>query len=189
MFDVQCDLAALVYGQHQDPDAVLRDLAADLNSQGFRAVGMVQVGQCADSSLSAVLVHNGEKLLLSLDFEPNASGCRLDLGRLQEAGERIAGALESGADLVIINRFGKRERDGKGLACLIKRALNAGIPVVIAVASHNFEDWLKFAHGKGVTLACDGYAVGEWWRKISSKHQGFKAISAASKETEQASNT
>src|SRR5215475_11288195 len=141
MFDVRSNLAALVYGQHQDPDAVLRDLAADLNSQGFRAVGMVQAGQCADSSLSAVLVHNGEKLLLSQDFDPSASGCRLDLGRLEEAGERIAGALESGADLVIINRFGKRERDGKGLAYLIKHALDAGIPVVIAVSSDNFEDW------------------------------------------------
>jgi nucleoside-triphosphatase THEP1 len=168
MFNDQCNLAALVYDKHQDPDAVLRDLAADLNSQGFRVVGMVQAGQCADSSLSAMLVHSGERLLLSQDFDPGASGCRLDLDRLREAGERIAGALEAGADLVIINRFGKRERDGKGLAYLIERAVDADIPVVIAVASHNFEDWIKFAHGMGVKLACDGDAVGDWWRTISS---------------------
>jgi Protein of unknown function (DUF2478) len=65
MFDAQCDLAALVYDEHQDPDAVLRDFASDVKARGFRAVGMVQAGQCADSSLSAVLVHNGEKLLLA----------------------------------------------------------------------------------------------------------------------------
>jgi nucleoside-triphosphatase THEP1 len=151
MLNEQCNLTALVYDKHQDPDAVLRNLAADLNSQGFRVVGMVQAGQCADSSLLAVLVHSGERLLLSQDFDPGASGCRLDLGRLREAGERIAGALEAGADLVIINRFGKRERDGKGLAYLIERAVDADIPVVIAVASHNFEDWIKFAHGMECT--------------------------------------
>ena len=112
MFDAQCDLAALVYDEHQDPDTVLRDFAADLNARGFRAVGMVQAGQCADSSLSALLLHSGEKLALAQDFDPAASGCRLDLGRLQTAGSRIADALQAGADLLIVNRFGKRERDG-----------------------------------------------------------------------------
>jgi hypothetical protein len=116
MFDAQCDLAALVYGEHQDPDAVLREFAAELNAQGVRAIGMVQAGACADSSLSAVLVHSGEKLLLSQDYVPGAKGCRLDVSRLQNAGDRVADALQAGADLVIINRFGKRERDGKGLA-------------------------------------------------------------------------
>jgi hypothetical protein len=89
MFDAQCDLAALAYDQHQDPDAVLRGLAADLKAQGFRVAGMVQAGECADSSLSAVLVHSGEKLLLAQDFDPSARGCRLDPGRLQDAGERV----------------------------------------------------------------------------------------------------
>ena len=122
MFDAQRDFAALVYDDHQDPDTVLRDFAASLIAQGLRAVGMVQAGQCADSSLSAVLVHTGEILLLAKDPEPNASGCQLDIGRLQDAGARVADALEFGADLVIINRFGKRERDGKGLASVLAYA-------------------------------------------------------------------
>ena len=92
MFDAQCDLAALVYNADQDPDAVLREFAADLNASGVRTVGMVQAGQCADSSLSAVLVHTGEKLLLAQDFDPAARGCRLDLGRLQNAAARVANA-------------------------------------------------------------------------------------------------
>src|SRR5262244_3483354 len=101
MFDAQCDLAALVYDEHDDPDAALREFANELNARGFRAVGMVQAGQCADSSLSAVLVHTGETLLLAQDFDPAAQGCRLDLGRLQNAGARVAEALAGGADLLI----------------------------------------------------------------------------------------
>ena len=167
MFDTQCDLAALVYDEHQDPDAVLRDFAADLNARGFRAVGMVQAGQCADSSLSAVLLHSGEKLALAQDFDPAASGCRLDVDRLQNAGARIADALEAGADLLIVNRFGKRERDGKGLGYLIERALEADTPVVIAVSSRRFGDWIKFASGMTVKLACDRHALGAWWCNVS----------------------
>jgi hypothetical protein len=170
MFDAQCDLAALVYDDGEDPDAVLRDFAAKLNAHGVRAVGMVQAGQCADSSLSAVLVHNGEKILLAQDFDPRASGCRLDLTRLQNAGARVAEALKDGADLLIINRFGKRERDGKGLGHLVERALNGDIPVVIAVSSDRFADWVRFAGGMSVKLRCDRATLEAWWKGVSGSH-------------------
>ena len=169
MSDAQSDLAALVYEDNEDPDAVLRGFANDLNARGFRAVGMVQAGQCADSSLSAVLVHSGETLLLAQDFDPAASGCRLDLGRLQNAGARVAEALGAGADLLIVNRFGKRERDGKGLSHLIRHALDADIPVVIAVSQQRFSDWIKFAGGMTVKLSCDRQALEVWWQNASDQ--------------------
>jgi Protein of unknown function (DUF2478) len=164
MFDAQCDLAALVYDEHQNPDAVLRDFAADLNARGIRAVGMVQAGQCADSSLTAVLLPSGEKLLLSQDFDPAARGCRLD-----PAGSRMQarGSPKRSKPLLVVNRFGKRERDGKGLAWLIERALDADIPVVIAVSAKSFADWIKFAGGMSVKLACDRHALDVWWSNVS----------------------
>jgi nucleoside-triphosphatase THEP1 len=166
MFDAQCDLAALVYEDGQDPDTVLRDFAAQLNARGFRAIGMVQAGQCADSSLSAVLLHSGETLPLSQDFDPAARGCRLDVGRLQNAGARIADALEAGADLLIINRFGKREQNGRGLGYLIERALQADTSVISAVSSRNLADWIKFSEGKSAKLACNHEALKAWWRNV-----------------------
>jgi hypothetical protein len=169
MFDAQCDLAAVVYGEHDDPDAVLREFAANLNARGVRAVGMVQAGACADSSLSAVLVHSGETLLLARDFDPEAKGCSLDIGRLQSAGARVADAIDAGADLVIINRFGKREQNGKGLGHLINKSLNADIPVVIAVSSLRFEDWIKFVGGMTVKLSCSRDALDAWWQNVSSR--------------------
>jgi nucleoside-triphosphatase THEP1 len=168
MLDTERDLAALVYDDHQDPDAVLRGFAAELNAEGCRVVGMVQAGQCADSSLSAVLIHSGETLLLAQDYDPNASGCRLDIDRLRSAGAQVADALDAGADLLIINRFGKRERDGNGLGYLIERALDAGTPVVIAVSSHRLADWTTFA-GETKRLACENSALNAWWRIVSAR--------------------
>ena len=77
-----------------------------------------------------------EKRYCCRRISTSASGCRLDLARLQNAGARVAEALGAGADLLIVNCFGKRERDGKGLAYLIERALDADIPIVIAVSSN-----------------------------------------------------
>jgi Protein of unknown function (DUF2478) len=169
MFDAQCDLAALVYGDHDDPDDILRDFADDLNAHGCRVVGLVQSGQCADSSLSAVLVHSCETLLLARPPSPGAAGCKLDLTRLQDAGARVADALAAGADLLIINRFGKRERDGQGLGFLIERALEADIPVILAVSSDRFADWISFSGGMSVKLPCDRDALDAWWRRVSRR--------------------
>jgi len=176
-FDAQCDLAALVYEPHQNPDGVLRAFANDLNMHGYRAVGLVQFGRhCVDPDLSALLVHTGEKLPLLQDLSFGcAAGCRLDVERLLEAGARIADAIAAGADIVIINRFGRQERDGKGLSYLIERALDADIPVVVAVPHHRFADWIRFACGMSVKLACDRGALDAWWRAVSQPGVGLIA--------------
>lgn len=173
MFDAQCDVAALVYRAEDDPDALLRDFAADLNANGVRAIGMIQAGQCADFSLSAVLIHNGETLLLAQDPDPHGNGCRLDLTRLSKAGERVAAVLDQGADLLIVNRFGKREANGRGMAYLIDRALEADAPVIIAVSSEHFADWLKFSGGMSVKIRCDRQALEAWWTTVSKKQRRF----------------
>jgi hypothetical protein len=174
MFDAQCDLAALVYEQDQDPDAILRAFATGLNGRGYRAVGIVQLGHhCLDASLSAMLVHTGEELQLFQDLGTCSAGCRLDVGQLLDAGQQIAGAIDQGADLLIVNRFGRQEREGKGLAYLVERALSADIPVVIAVPSHRFADWIKFADGMSVKLPCDRESLDTWWRIVSSRNAGF----------------
>jgi hypothetical protein len=174
MFDSQCDLAALVFDEDQDPDAVLRAFAADLRGRGVRAVGLVQVGHRVHDrpKLDAVLVHSGERLQLLQDLGPLATGCRLDVGQLLSAGSQVAGAIDQGADLLIINRFGKQEAEGKGLSYLIERALSADIPVVIAVSRHRFDDWIKFAGGMSVKLNCHRAALDAWWAGVSQRAAG-----------------
>lgn len=174
MFDSQCDLAALVYEQHHDPDRVLRDFATELNHRGYRAVGLVQLGHhCTDASLSAMLVHTGERLPLLQELGTCSAACRLDVGQLLDAGQQIAFAIDQGADLLIVNRFGRQEREGRGLSYLVERALSADIPVVIAVPSHRFGEWIKFADGMSVKLRCDHEALRAWWSAVSARSNGF----------------
>jgi Protein of unknown function (DUF2478) len=175
MFDSQCDLAAVVYQRDQDPDEVLRDFASDMSTRGYRAVGLVQLGHhCIDApKLSAMLLHTGEELPLFQELGPCATGCRLDVGRLLDAGAQVASAIDEGADLVIVNRFGRQEREGKGLSYLIERALSADIPVVIAVPNHRFADWIRFAEGMSVKLPCNREALEAWWHAVSTRNGSF----------------
>ncbi|MCX7319638.1 MAG: DUF2478 domain-containing protein [Hyphomicrobiales bacterium] len=163
MSDLSSPLAALVYDDSHDPDALLRAFADALNGQGIRAVGLVQIGHRDHdvAKLDAVLLHSGEQLRLFQDLGPGATGCKLDVGQLLDAGSRVAEAIDAGADVVIINRFGKQECEGKGLAYLIARALSDAIPVVIAVPSQ--------ADGMSVQLACSRAALDAWWQDVGSR--------------------
>jgi nucleoside-triphosphatase THEP1 len=175
MFDSQCDLAALVYERDQDPDEMLRGFASDLKARGYRVAGLVQTGHhCVDAPrLSAMLVDTGEELQLFQDLGACATGCRLDVGQLLDAGARVASAIDQGADLVIINRFGRQEREGKGLSFMVERALSADTPVVIAVPSHRFADWIRFADGMSVSLRCDRETLDMWWNSLTARNAGL----------------
>ena len=89
---------------------------------------------------------------------------------------RTMGELENAFPIQSFTTSGDRIQDrllqeagGKGLASLIDRALNADIPVVIAVSSERFADWVQFAGGMSVKLKCDRQALDAWWHAVSSR--------------------
>jgi Protein of unknown function (DUF2478) len=168
-FDAQCDLAAVVYGTDDDPDRVISGFVADLRRSGCRPVGVVQLGRSCRSDhprLGVTLLPDGEVVGIALDENPQSSGCRLDRDRLAGLSTRLAAAIEDGADLVIINRFGRSEAEGNGLIDLIHQALDADIPVLIAVPEQRFAAWIRFSEGMNVRLACRRDALEQWWRTV-----------------------
>jgi hypothetical protein len=169
-FDAQCDLAAVVYGADDDPDRLFIDFADDLRRSGLRPVGVVQTGRSCRSenpALGVVVLPAGELVPLAEDIETCATGCRLDTGVLTDIAKRLAGAIADGADLAIINRFGRSESEGAGLTDLIARALDADIPVLIAVPEHRFTAWIRFSDGMNVRLACRREALDRWWQSLA----------------------
>ena len=168
-FDAQCDLAAVVYGADDDPDRLISSFAADLRRAGCRPVGVVQLGrscQADEPRLGVTLLPDGEIVGLALEDAPS-SGCRLDRDRLAGLSMRLAAAIDDGADLVIINRFGRSEAEGEGLIDLISQALGADIPVLIAVPEQRFAAWIKFSEGMNVRLACRRDALDRWWHTVA----------------------
>ena len=170
MFDSQADIAAVVYGSGEDPDGLLREFADDLHRSGHRAAGLIQSGRrraCMPDGLSAVGLPTGAAVPLRHSWTFAAGGCRLDPGALAETKARLAAAIQQGVDLVIINRFGRLELAGGGFVAEIRQAVDADIPVLIAVPEQVFMAWTRFCCGMAVKLACSRAPLELWWRTVA----------------------
>jgi nucleoside-triphosphatase THEP1 len=164
-FDAQCDLAALVYGQPDEPDRLLREFVQDLTSRGHRVVGLIQT-RLRDGGAAVTVLPTGETIPLAPTHGTVLHSSRPGPCDLAQAAARIDALIESGADLVIINRFGKLEAAGTGLVDEIARALSVDIPVVVAVPEFRFSEWLSFCRGMGVKLPCRNGSLQSWWKAM-----------------------
>lgn len=171
MFDAQCDVAALVYEAHQPPDGVLLDFVAGLKAQGLRPVGLVQFGHhnAGVAELTAMMVHSGQRVDLFQEAAAYTVGRRLDLDKLAAARSAMMAAIDEGADLLVVNRFGRQEQQGRGLAHLIEYALGADVPVVVPVPTFRFDDWIAYIEGMCVKLPCQGDALAAWWNGLAQR--------------------
>jgi nucleoside-triphosphatase THEP1 len=170
MFDAQCDFAAIAYEMDDDPDGLLLRFAEDLRQSGHRVVGLVQhrIHRSRSSNLNAFVLPAAQLVTLGEDIVvDDARGCRIDDERLAAVASVIAGAIEKGGDLVIVNRFGELEAAGRGLIRLIEQAVDADIPVITAVPVHRFADWVRYSNGMSVRLPCRRAALDAWWRSVS----------------------
>ena len=169
MFDSQSDIAALVYGPDDAPDDLLQAFAADLPRRGFRPAGLIQLDHRRPWDATGVrllALPSGEIIPLAHDFGTPTSACHADFGQFSAARRTLAAALTCGADLVIINRFGRMEAEGHGFADDIRAALDADVPVLVAVPEQRFMAWTRFSHGMGVKLACARAPLEAWWRGV-----------------------
>jgi nucleoside-triphosphatase THEP1 len=159
-------VAAIVYANEVYPDAVFTALVDRCRAMGLSVAGVLQhqVAEGADRRCDVVLedLASGHHTALFEDRGSGASGCRLDEAALAEATARIEGSLEHAPSVLVLNKFGKVECEGRGLRDLIASAMDRGIPVVIGVPQRNLDAWRSFAGEFAVELSSDGREVEQW---------------------------
>lgn len=69
--------------------------------------------------------------------------------------------------MLIINKFGKHESDGRGFRPVIGEALAMDIPVLVGVNGLNEEKFQTFADGAAEALPADLDAIEAWFNKVS----------------------
>ncbi|KRE18101.1 hypothetical protein ASE63_02660 [Bosea sp. Root381] len=159
-------LAAIPYSSGFRIDGFMADLALRLRGRGLRLGGVVQhnEGACEQGCLSMALedLASGERFPISEDRGAASSGCRLDAAGLAAAGGALAAALAGGAELVIVNKFGRQEMLGQGLRQEIAAALMAGLPLLIAVREDFLPGWRDFAGEDWTELPPQLDAIEAW---------------------------
>ncbi|MCV2448713.1 DUF2478 domain-containing protein [Paracoccus sp. DMF] len=129
-------------------DRLLAATAETLQARGLRLAGAVQHNiERADRDCDMQLRILGTDAVIGItqDLGTCSEGCRLDGGALAQAVALAESVLAQGADLVIVNKFGKQECFGNGFRAFIAEALAQGIPVLLSVAPEQLAGFHDFA--------------------------------------------
>ncbi|MDW4549064.1 DUF2478 domain-containing protein [Defluviimonas sp. D31] len=148
-------------------DRVLAEAADLLAKRGLRLTGVVQTNiqrpQRFHCDMDLRILPDGPTIGITQNLGANARGCRLDPGALEGAVADVSARLASGrADLLILNKFGKHEAEGRGFRPVIAEALAMELPVVLGVNALNLDAFATFSEGLGEELPADPAAILAW---------------------------
>lgn len=151
-------------------DILIADLAARLQDGGIFVCGAVQINSETDPArrcdMDLRVLLAGRTVRISQSLGALSRGCRLDPAGLEEAVGLVEGELaaDPAPQILIVNKFGKQECDGRGFRPAIAQALARDIPVILAVSPGNEGAFLDWAGEFAEAVASDMDAMEAWCR-------------------------
>jgi len=154
-------------------DRLLTLFSRQLIERGSRLIGVAQTNtECADSTLCDMDVQvlpNGPTIRISQSLGRGAKGCRLDPSALEQAVALVSAGLDTAPQLLVVNKFGKHEAEGRGFRPVIGEALMRGIPVLAGVNTLNHDAFIEFTQGMGQRLSAEPDALDNWFSGIEQE--------------------
>ena len=158
-----------------DMDRLLFTLAGQLLDQGYGVCGVVQSNQehpgYHPCDMDIKVLPNGPQLRISQALGNGSQGCRLDAGALEQAAVSVEQSLDGTCNLLLINKFGKHEAQGRGLTQAIIRAVEMDVPVLCGLNDLNKQAFLDFAGMEARELPPQMSALLRWVEATGSMQQ------------------
>lgn len=159
-------IAALKHDDGNRIDEALLEITGQLKRQGYRLAGAVRadVTTFEENRCNMFLEDLATSTVypMSQNLGTGSDACRLDDGALDTIAERVEASLQEGADILILNKFGKQESEGRGLRGPIVNAVEQGIPVLVGLSPGRVESWNEFCGAAGEILNPDDIEVHRW---------------------------
>ncbi len=163
-------LGYVVPGESMTADTVLVQVAQSLLAKGLRVAGAIQHNHGAASNgrchMDLEILTGAKVVRISQDLGPHARGCRLDPGALEEAVGQVIEALGAGSagrpDILLVNKFGKQEIEGRGFRPAIGAAMAGDIPVFVIVPSASLAAFKTFTEGMGEAVEGNAEEIADW---------------------------
>lgn len=164
--------AAVVYPPRVKAVGFLARLAERVTTQGHRVAGIVQEHVLDDAGafigIDAVDVSTGNRIPLKrADGSTKVDQCTLDTQQLAETSPILRTAIADKADLIVLDKFGIEEQNGRGLTDEIMAIISEGIPFLISVPEPVLDNWTERTGGLGGVLSMDDAALEEWWQDVA----------------------
>ncbi|MBE1282650.1 MAG: DUF2478 domain-containing protein [Rhodobacteraceae bacterium] len=156
-------------------NTTLETLATELLAQGLKLCGTVQIDTPKPGShhcdMDVKVLPDGPILRISQSLGEAATGCRLDPAALEQAVALTLKQIEQGADLLIINKFGKHEADGRGFRAAIAEAAARDIPILVGTNALNEDALRSFCGGEIRKMPADADALLNWVKTVVFSRQ------------------
>ena len=148
-------------------DRLLWEFADRLQARGYHLAGVVQTNSDRPGSrhcdMDVRVLPGGPVIRINQVLGEDSWGCRLDPVALEEAVGLVEAGLERSPDLLIINKFGKHEAEGRGFRPLIADALARGIPVLLGVNALNQKAFDDYSSGYAEEISADAVSLAAWF--------------------------
>lgn len=159
-------LGYVITAERGATDRLLSEVAARCIAEGVRVAGIVQTNtESAKSHLCDMDVQvlpDGPVFRISQSLGKEARGCRLDPAALEAAVGEVTKTLSPPPDLLIVNKFGKHEAEGRGFRDIIGQCLIDGIPVIAGTNSLNLPAFQNFTDGLAEAVPPQDDALLAW---------------------------
>ncbi len=159
-------VGVLLYDGSMEIDPILAAGIALVRARGVRIGGQLQHfgGRLPNGKRSMWLedIATGAMIRLDRPRGPGAIACMLDPDALAQAACALKRSVESGVELLVINRFGNAEADGRGTRAEFAEAICAGAAVLVAVRYTLLADLEGFLGGPPNLLLPTPEAVLDW---------------------------
>lgn len=163
-------LAAILALKDMPVDPLLSEIATRAQKQGLHVAGFIQKSAPrTDECCREVTIERIGTEITQVITQPLGSGsrgCRLDPAALADVAGSLLAELDEGADMLILNRFGKGEAEGHGFRAVIETAYARQVPVLTVVRETYADDWRAFAGDCGVLLSPEKMNVNEWFDAV-----------------------
>ncbi|MCP4186659.1 MAG: DUF2478 domain-containing protein [Gammaproteobacteria bacterium] len=163
--------AAAVYTPDTLDRMALLHFAEKLKTQNIKVGGVLQEALLGSEGevigLDAIDVATDERLPVSR-ATGNKGECGMDVAALADTTGIIRSAIDQGVDLVVVEKFGELEKQGKGLIDEIMQTIVEEIPLLISVSASSLDAWQECSGELGDVLSFDEKSFQDWWQSIGS---------------------
>jgi Protein of unknown function (DUF2478) len=161
-------IAAVLADDGTSAQALLAAIVADWRESGAKIAGLIgELHGSPDRTCGAGLLRDiasGKPYRIYLQTPLPQTSCHLDAAGVAKACRAVLEQI-SMSDLVVLNKFGKLESMGEGLAPAFELAISAGKPMLTTLSNQHRDAWRTFAPDT-IFLSADKVALQSWWRAI-----------------------
>lgn len=163
-------VAAVVHVGGGEADGPLLEFIRRMQLAGRVLRGLVP-GMTRDANNDAIRavrdLYDNTVFPIGQSLGKDSKSCSLDPGALVQAGFVLRQAADSGADLVIVNRFGILEADGDGFCAEMLEIISRGYPLLTVVSPPYLDAWREFTGGLAAELPPDPEMMLQWFEGLT----------------------